>query len=281
MNDLLSRMQEKFSTLTNSQRKVANYVGDHLNSLAFLTLDELAYRIGVSTTTVIRFARTLGYSGYSDMQQAIRTALQGKSSLPERYREATRHVERDQLLMDSFHTDLDNIQQTLTALDPALLKASVDAIVAAKRVYLLGMRGAFSLSHMMASRLGQIKEDVRLIQAVGALYPEEVNGADEGDVCIAFMFPRYAKLTASLVSFFKKRGTRVIIITGTHDAPVRTYGDLILPCAIQSVSFKSSYAAPVCLIHYLVAAVALELPDAKDVLSRTEEMLSQGYYLGL
>ena len=78
MTDLLSRIQENFSSLTNSQRIVAEYVGDNLNSLAFMTLDELAYRIGVSTTTVIRFARTLGYSGYSDMQQAIRAAMQGK-----------------------------------------------------------------------------------------------------------------------------------------------------------------------------------------------------------
>lgn len=281
MTDLLSRIQENFSSLTNSQRIVAEYVGDNLNSLAFMTLDELAYRIGVSTTTVIRFARTLGYSGYSDMQQAIRAAMQGKSSLPERYREATSCVERDALLLDSFHTDLDNIQQTLDALDPSLLKHAVDAIVSARRVYLLGMRGAFSLAHMMASRLGQVKPDVRLIQGVGALYPEEVNGAGEGDLCIAFMFPRYAKHTAGLVTFFQKQGARVLIVTSTHDAPVRTYGDIILPCAIQSVSFKSSYAAPVCLINYLIAAVSLEIPGAKDVLSRTEEMLGQGYYLGL
>ena len=143
------------------------------------------------------------------------------------------------------------------------------------------MRGSFSLSHMMASRLGQIKPDVRLIQAVGSLYPEEVNGVQAGDLCIAFMFPRYAKLTASLVSFFQKQGAKVLIVTSTNDAPVRTYGDIILPCAIQSVSFKSSYAAPVCLINYLVAAVSLEAPDAREVLSRTEELLGQGYYLGL
>lgn len=281
MIDLQNRITDCLEDLTYSQKIVANYISDNISKVAFTTLDELAMDVGVSTTTVIRFSRALGYSGYSDMQQVIRNSIKSKESLPERFSAAKGHIKRNQLLVNTFQTDIANLQQTMVELNEETLVKAVDAIVAAKHVYVLGMRSAFSLAHMMASRLGQIKERVHLIQAVGMTYPEEVGSAVEGDLCIAFMFPRYAKMTANLISWLKKRGVTVMMITSQNSTDIQDYSDIILPCATQGVSYKSSYAAPTSLINYLVAAVSIEYPGAMDVLSRTEEMLNQGYYLGL
>lgn len=281
MSDVLYKITDHFSSLTNSQRIVANYISGNISHVAFSTLDELALKIGVSTTTVIRFARALGYSGYSDMQQDIQSNIKGKVSLPERFSTATSHIKRDQLLLDSFHADIENISQTLSGLNESVLRGAIDAIVEAKHIYLLGMRGSFSMAYMMAARLGQIKDGVHLIQAVGAIYPEEVGGAAQGDVCIAFMFPRYSRTTANIVSTLKKRGVRILMFTSQDYEAVKPYGDIILPCATQGLSYKKSFVAPLCLINYLVTAVSIEDPRAKEVLERTEEMLSQGYYFGL
>lgn len=281
MIDLQNKINERIKTLTPSQRVVADYISDNISSVAFTTLDELALDIGVSTTTVIRFTRALGYDGYSDMQQAIRNSIKNKESLPERFSAAKDHIRLNKLLVETFQLDIENLKQTLAGLNEEILNEAVNAIIDAKHIYVLGMRAAFSLAQLTASRLGQIMERVHLVQAVGMIYPEEVCGAEKGDLCIAFMFPRYAKMTVNLISWLKKRGVTVLIITSQNPAAIQTYGDIILPCATKGVSYKSSYTAPVSLINYLVVAVSIKYAGAMDVLSRTEEMLNQGYYLGI
>lgn len=281
MSDVLQHISEHFDLLTNSQRSVAHYIMDNVGAVAFNTLDELAMKIGVSTTTVIRFARAIGYRGYTEMQQDIRDGIRGKVSLPERYSAATQNIQLDELLVDSFQNDIENINQTLVLLRDDLLRDAVNAMVQSRHVYVLGMRGSFSMAHLLSSRLGQIKDNVHLIQAIGDIYPEEINGSGQGDLCVAFMFPRYSKMTASLVSTLKKRGVKILLITSPNHDIINTYGDIILPCVVQSVSYKSSFVAPLCLINYLVTAVSMEDERAKEILDQTENVLSRGYYLGL
>ena len=281
LSELLENINKRSAELTNSQKIVAHYLSENISTIAFNTLDELAMKIGVSTTTVIRFARTFGYSGYSDMQQDIRNSLQDKAGLPERFSDSAAHLNRDQLLLDSFQNEINNLNQTLAGLDKALLQEATAAITQAKHVYTVGMRGAFSLAHLFACRLGQVREHVRLVQAIGDIYPEEINGAGEGDLCIAFMFPRYSKMTASIVSAFRKRGVKTLLFTGPNNYQVRPYGDIIIPCYVQGVSVKNSFVAPMAMVNYLVTAVTMDNPDAKRTLETTEDMLSHGYYLGL
>lgn len=282
MSDILYEISQKFDTLTQSQKTVANYVMENINNIAFNTLDDLAMKIGVSTTTIIRFARMLGYNGYSDMQQDIQNNIKGNVSLPERLSESASNLKRDQLLLDSFQNDVDNINLTLAGLSEDTLKTATRTIIEGKTVYVLGLRSSFSLAHYMALRLSQIRENVHLIQAIGMTYPEETVGAKVGDVCIVYMFPRYSKMVANIVMWLKKRGVKIILITSPNYSAVKSYGDIILPCSVKSISFKNSFVAPMCLSNYLVAAIAIEnYSGAMDVLAQTEEVLSQGYYLGL
>jgi DNA-binding MurR/RpiR family transcriptional regulator len=113
-------------------------------------------------------------------------------------------------------------------------------------------------------------------------FPEEIINAKENDVCIGFMFPRYSKHTANILSWFKQRGVKIILITSPNWSTVKHYGDIILPCYVNSISFKNSFVAPMCLINYITAAIAMDdLPGAMEVIKQTEQILSQGYYLGL
>ncbi len=281
MSDILTKISEEFNSFTHSQKAVANYVIENTNTLAFSTLDDFAMQIGVSTTTVIRFARTLGYSGYSDMQKDIQNLIRDKVSLPERLNSSI-NVGEDQLLVDSFNNDINDINSTLEGLSKEDLHQAIEMILSAKNIYLLGLRSSFSLSYYTASRLGQIRKNVHLIQSVGMGFPEEIIGAQESDVCIGFMFPRYSKHTANILSWLKQNGVKIILITSQNWVSVKNYGDVILPCCVNSISFKNSFVAPMCLINYIAAAVALDdFSGAMEVLKQTESILSQGYYLGL
>lgn len=281
MSNFLQALNNNYNDFTRSQKVIADYLSNNLNSIAFCTLEELADRIGVSTTTVIRFSRALGYSGYSEMQKDIQNGFQTKVSLPERLL-LHKDYPSNTLLADSFQNDIHNIQSTLEAQNVEDLQKAIDLISTAPTVYVLGMRSSFSISYYTASRLSEIRENIHLIQSVGMLYPEEIVSAKPGDVCVAYLFPRYSKLSTTVLSWLKNEGVTIILFTSQNYSAVQGYGDVILPCSISSLSYKNSYAAPLSLSNYLIAAIAQKnYAESQRVLERTESILNQGFYLGL
>lgn len=281
MSDFLTNLNQHFDSFTHSQKLTANYLTDHMTEFAFSTLESLAEKIDVSTTTVIRFSRALGYKGFSEMQRDIQAELKQKESLPGRLADMP-PISDNHLLRESFENDMKNIRKTLEVQRDEDLKKAVEIISGAKNIYVLGMRSSFAVAHYMASQLGEIKKHVNLIQSIGMIYPEEIVGAGEGDVCIAYLFPRYSKVAATMITWLREHGAKVILITSMNYGAVSGYGDVILPCAISSVTYKNSFAAPLCLTNYMIAALAKQnYEEAKEVLSRTESILAQGYYLGI
>ena len=277
----LERLAQNAPLFTRSQQAIAAFMRNNVEAIAFSTLETLSRQIGVSTTTVIRFSRAIGDSGFSDRQTAVQNEIQQKSSLAERL-DSIGHESSNQLLKDAFEMDHENIRLTLAAQKDADLKQAVDWVSNSDCVYILGMRSSFSLAYYMASRLGEIKKNVRFIQSTGMLYPEEIVGAESGDICIAYLFPRYSKTATNILRWLRSRGVKVILITSMNYTAVQSCGDVILPCAIRSVAYKNSLTAPICLTNYLVAEFARQnYEESKEVLSRTESVLSSGYYLGL
>lgn len=285
MSEFSRRVAEHQNLFTNSQRTIASYLSEHLDVAAFRSLNDLAQKIGVSTTSVIRFSRVLGYQGFSEMQKSIQSdyhlSSSTKRSLPNRI-ETMSSIPDNKLLADSFHNDIINIQQTLAAQKSENLSQAVELISNARSVYILGLRTSFSSAYYMASRLGEIRNNVRLIQSSGLLYPEEIVDGGPDDVCIAYMFPRYSKISSTIISWLKNSGCKIILFTSLNYQAVSGYGDIILPCAISSLSYKNSFAAPLCLSNYLVSALVRKNPaEAQEVLQKTEAILNQGFYLGL
>lgn len=285
MSEFSRRVAEYKDIFTNSQSKIASYLSDHLDVAAFRSLNDLAQKIGVSTTSVIRFSRVLGYQGFSEMQKSIQSdyhlTSSAKQSLPNRI-DSLSSIPDNKLLTDSFHNDILNLQQTLAAQKTENLSQAVDLIANARSVYILGLRSSFSSAYYMASRLAEIRGNVKLIQSSGLLYPEEIVDGGPEDVCIAYMFPRYSKISSTIISWLKNAGCRIILFTSLNYQAVSGYGDIILPCAISSLSYKNSYAAPLCLSNYLISALVRKNPArAQEVLQKTEAILNQGFYLGL
>lgn len=281
MSSFLQDLNDKYDTFTKSHRAIADYLNNNLNEVAFCTLEEIAEHIGVSTTTIIRFSRVLGYQGYSEMQKSIQSRLQTKASLPERLVKIEQYPDNT-LLSESFHNDILNIQHTMESQNEQDLQKVIESISNAPDIYILGMRSSFSLAHYMTSRLSEIRQNIHLIQSVGMLYPEEIISAKKGDVCIAYMFPRYSKISTTILSWLRNEGVKIILFTGQNCSAVQGYGDIILPCAISSISYKNSYAAPMSLSNYLIAAVAkANYAESQKTLEKTESILNQGFYLGL
>lgn len=283
MSDILYTISQRYNSFTHSHKIVANFMMENINNIAFVTLEDMAACIGVSTTTVIRFARNLGYNGYSDMQNDIQSSLRDKISLPARLSASGRHdINQNQLLQETFDNEIKNISNTLNNLSADDLERSINTILNADHIHILGLRGSYSLAVYTMARLGQIRNNVHLVHSLGMLFPEDLVGVKKGDVCLAFFFPRYSRSAANIIAWLKKKGVFVILVTNENYSIIASYGDIILPCYVKSNSLKNSYVAPMCLINYLVSAVTLKDYDGSmAVLEETEKFLSQGYFLGL
>ena len=203
------------------------------------TLEKLAAKAGVSTTTVIRFSPPLGYSGYSEMQEDIKKEIQTKGSLPDRLERAAAVSDND-LLSDTFTTDINNLNQTFAGLQPDELEAAIRLISGAKNIYVLGMRSSFSLAHYMVSRLGEIKKNVHFVQLTGLIYPEEIVSADVGDVCIAYIFALFRR-GHQHPAWMRSRGVKIVLIVQQQSPRAQLRRYLL---AARSAACKNSLTAP-------------------------------------
>lgn len=285
MSDFFEKIEKHKHEFSNSQKRIAKFLKDSPEFGVFRSLQALAKQIGVSTTSIIRFSRVLGYDGFAEMKNALQesyfSASSDKQKLPQRLETLT-SVPDNKLLSDSFENDIQNIIQTLSAQKTEDINRAVDLISEASSVYVLGLRTSFSTAYYTASRLGEIRHNVHLIQSPGMLYPEEIVNVGSDDVCIAYLFPRYSKVSSTIVSWMKNSGCRIVLITSLNCKAVSGYGDVVLPCAISSLSYKNSFAAPICLCNYLINALVRKKPnEAREILEKTEEILDQGFYLGL
>lgn len=279
----IDKINNALSHMTKSQRSVASYYLLHLNEASLFTLETAAEKMQVSTTTVIRFARALGYTGFTQMQKDLQQNLLSKAGLPERLQELqSSSKENNKLLISSMQNDIDDITKTFDAIDSSQLDKVVNMINDARKVYILGLRSSFSLAHYLTSRLSQIRPDVRLVQTEGMLYPEDFSGANDKDLCITFLFPRYSNTTLKLLQWLKKKKTPVVLVTSTIYDDVAELGNIILPCSVTGVSFKNSFAGPIALINYIAAATAIVGHDrAMETIKDTESFLDMGDYIGV
>lgn len=281
MVKFFDRLKASADDFTPSQRTIAAYMQERAESIAFCNLETLSSQIGVSTTTIIRFSRALGYTGFTDMQKAVKDEIQNKSALPDRLN-SMHAATGNELLEESFAIDKLNIEKTFEAQSEQMLRAAINAIIGAKHVYLLGLRSSFSLAYYMASRLGEIRRNVHCVQSTGMLYPEEIINANENDICIAFLFPRYSKTAISILEWLKKQKVKIVLFTSINDTASHFYGDILLPCSLDSASYKNSLTAPICLSNYLVAETAKQnRAEAKEMLAKAESILNPNYYMGL
>ena len=275
MGDFINRVTEHFDELTKSHKEVANYFLYHMDRVAVGTLEELAQLAGVSTTTVIRFARQLGYSGYTELQKDAQDIVLNKDSVPRLEEE-----KKSSQLEASFETDLKNIRETMRSLKQEDLNLAARLMISAKNLYVLGMRMAFSLAYYSFASWGRIRKNVRMINFTGFEYPEEMLNMKEGDLCILFAFPRYNTAMVRLMRWMKKRKVKIVLVASASYSIAGEYADLVIPCRVKTSSYQNSYAAPVCLINYLPLELAKETGGTSAAMLReTEELLGEGFYI--
>lgn len=280
MDGLISRIEQRYKTLTKRQKKAADYVRAHLSELPFETLEKAAAKMEVSTATVVRMAQALGYDGFTALQKDLICEIKGNVGLPERLKKAGMEPGIADALKDWFEQEIECVRETAQQIDSTAIERVLSMIDGARGVYVLGLRTCFAPAFLAASALGQVRRNVHLIQGISSTYLENIVSAGIGDVCLVIAYPRYLRETQRLMRELKRYGVQVILFTEPTYSKITLLADVVVYTAPAPHGLKGSFAPLVCLLNYLVEQIIRRNPEeSMRVSTRIERYLSDNYML--
>jgi DNA-binding MurR/RpiR family transcriptional regulator len=269
--DVLSVISAEGKRYSKGQRLISRYILENYDKAAFMTAGKLGNIVGVSESTVVRFAAELGYDGYPGMRKALQEMIRNRLTSVQRIEVAKELIAEGDVLKAVLSSDMDKLQMTLEEIDQSGFDAAVEAILGAEHVYILGMRSCAALSSFMGYYLNLLRDNVVLLHdtAVSGIY-EQILRLDQRDVFIGISYPRYSTNTIKALRFARASGAKVIGITDGEASPLTELSDITLFARSDMVSFLDSLAAPLSLINALIVSIGLH---KKDELSETFKRL--------
>jgi len=271
--DLIDKIKERFSDLSKGQKLIANYIINHYDKAAYMTAAKLGEVVGVSESTVVRFALELGFDGYPKLQKDLQELIKSKLTAVQRMEVSYNRISEDNILKSVLQSDMEKIKKTLEEIDHGTFNSIVDSLVKARRIYIIGVRSSASLAGFLGFYLNLIVEDVRVVQTTSTSEMfEQVLYADERDVVIGISFPRYSRRTIKAMQYVKSQGATVVAITDSYESPLAAFADHCLIARSDMASFVDSLVAPLSVINALLVALASR---KKEYVYKTFEKLEQ------
>lgn len=270
---LISDIQTQYTRLSKGQKLIAQYILNNYDKVAFMTACKLGETVGVSESTVVRFANALGYSGYPKLQAALQELIKNKLTTVQRVEMANDYSDEHTILNKILKGDIDNIRETLEEIDGEAFQEAVSSLLKARKIYILGMRTSFVVAQYLGFYLGIILDNVHTVRMDMGDAFEQIVRIGEEDVVIAFSFPRYSKKSFQLVKYAKEKGANVISITDSLFAPIASVSDNTLIVKSNMASFVDSLVPSMSVANALAVAVGMkEKEDIKEHFDDLEQM---------
>jgi len=276
-NDLIKRIKVHYNQLSKGQKLLADYITNHYEKAVFLTAAKLGTIVGVSESTVVRFANELGYDGYPKLQRALEELVKNKLTSIQRVNVTSDRIDKDQILKHVLHADMEKIKVTLEELDNDHFNKAIDYIMEAKTIYIVGVRSSASLAGFLGFYFNLMFDNVKLIHtnSVSEMF-EQIHRISEEDVMIGISFPRYSKRTLKAMEYAKSRKGKVLAITDSPISPMVQFSDVSLVARSEMVSFVDSLVAPLSLINAIIVALSMRKKDTiVESLERLENIWNE------
>ena len=280
MEPLTELIRDRSAHFSKGQKRIAEYITSNPEEAAFLTAAKLGEKAEVSESTVVRFAFALGFDGYPSMQDALRDLIRNRLTSVQRIRMAG-ELTRDDIVRHVLTEDIANIRTTLESIDMRSFEQAISMLLAARRIYVIGVRSSAPLALFLSYYLDYVCEDVTYLNGGIQDFYQRMSRLGEDDLCIGISFPRYSSRTLDAMRFAQKNGAKTIVITDTADSPFRDYADCTV-CAHSSMAgYADSLVAPLSVLNAIIMAVGQARKDeAYGHLNRLEEIWrEEGIYM--
>lgn len=274
--NVLNSLEDQIDSFTAAQRKVGDYILKNPTEVAFLTVEQLAGATKVSVATIMRLAYALQYTGYSQFQKDLQELVRDKVAPSRRFEKNLERVGDNQLLLECAAMQVKNINKTAEFLSDEALEKTISFLLAAKNIYVIGVRGSFPMAHYLSDGLTRLGTECEL------LYPESVRAQsiisklNDEDVVVAISLPRYAKRTNEISRIAREKGAKIIAITDGYSSPLVSLADVFLPCSFESLSFQNSHMGIMFVVEYLITRLGIQRgAAAKRGLEEIEKIMPE------
>ncbi len=273
-NNLITLIAEHAADFSKGQRKIAQFITEHYDQAAFMTALKLGQAVGVSESTVVRFAAELGFDGYPQLQKAMQGLIRSRLTTLQRVEVSRSRLRDDEVLDDVMSYDMSNIRETLEEIPRDVFYDAVDTMVRARHVYIFGAGSCRALASFAAYYLKMFLPDVRLISVTGqSEIFEEMIGISEEDVLLGISFPRYSSRAVRTLHYALSKKAKVVAITDSIASPIAKFATHLLLAHSDMASVVDSLAAPLSLLNALIVAISLKQLDARrGMLTELEEL---------
>ena len=258
-NDLLNRINNKYSSMSKGQKLLATYITDNYDKAVFLTAAKMGDTVGVSESTVVRFAMSLGYKGYPEFQKALEELVRNKLNSVQRMEVTYGRISQSKILETVLQSDADKIKTTLEKIDHNAFELAVNTILEAKNIYVVGIRSCAPLASFLSFYLNFMFDNVKFLQTNSSSEIfEQMVRINEDDVIIGISFPRYSMRTLKALEFANNRSAKVITITDSVHSPMNLYSSCNLIADSDMASIVDSLVAPLSVINALIVALCMK-----------------------
>lgn len=261
-NEILKKIEENYNGFSKRQKLIADYILNNYDKAAFLTAAKLGNAVGVSESTVVRFATELGYKGYPGFQKALEELVRTKLNSIQRMEVTYGRITQSEILESVLNSDIDKIKQTLANIDQKAFEMAVDTILNARKIYIIGIRSCSPLAEFLSFYLNLICDNVIPVRTNSSSEIfEQLIRVSEEDVVIGISFPRYSMRTLKALEFASNRKAKVITLTDSTHSPINLYSSCNLIARSDMASIVDSLVAPLSVINALVVALCMKKQD--------------------
>lgn len=254
--DISQRIKNIYMSLSKGQKKIAAAILNEYDKAAYMTASRLGKMVGVSESTVVRFANELGFEGYSEFQHAVQELVRTKLTLNQRIDITKQNIGKGSVIEKVMESDINKIKYTLENIDTNTFYKAVEAIIRAKNIYITGARSTEPLAQLLKYNLSLIFDNVRFINPTStAEVFEQMLSIGENDILIAFSFPRYSTKIVHAVEFAKDSGADVLVFTDSKISPLAEHATYLLTAQSDMASYMDSLIAPMSIINAIVVEI--------------------------
>lgn len=268
--NILDELKDHIKDFTSSERRVADFIINNPSEVTFDTINELSKKVGTSTTTIMRLASKLNYSGYSELQNEIQTFVKQRNAPQARLISNMQNIEEDQLWNQTVRFHMDHLNHLISQVDHKELEEVVNIVENSNHIYCTCVQSGLPVGQYFFQNINRIKGNCKLIIADVSDWVDEIVNMTVDDLLVVISFPRYAKRIKDFAMVAKEKGVKVVVITDTYSSPLVDYGDVIIPCDSKSLAFHNSPIPAMVTVDYIINAIAIN--ESHKNSSRLEEV---------
>ena len=276
--DVIEELRRRYDQLTQSQRRIAEYIVEHSQAVAFSTVDQMAARLDVNPSTIVRFTYRLGLNGFPDLQERMRELVRGRLSRtgdPINESQVAGHLEGTSFGASLSH-DWQNLHRTIADIDADGFGRAVNFLARARRVYVVAGFSTFPVAHYFALILDRLRSDISLLASNDAFATPRLVEMKPEDCVVAFTFPRYASATHRIALWAKENRAKVVAVTDSPISAVGQVADVVLLAASAGTGMQNSMVAPMAVANALLNGVAASKgTSALERYSRHDRMMNR------